>query len=524
VLQRRGHRQGPNEAPRASIEYGAAIARGPAVTQELVRSGVPGLDYLLGGGFPARRIYLVHGPTGSGKTTLGTQFAMEGLRAKETTLYVTLAESHEEMRQVAESHGWDLAGLTLFAPQEAAADDVFKDQYTLFHPGEVELTDLITKIIDEIRELKPVRVVIDSLADIRLLARDPLMLLRQMRLLRTTLTEMHCTVLLLNNRLTDQDRSGSLETFAHGIIELEYSNRLYGAMRRCISIIKLRGAHHISGQHDARLTTGGLTVYPRLIPEKPDCDEEDMDIEELISSGSPELDRLCGGGLEPGSSTMIIGSAGTGKSTVAAQFTLAAAERGECSSLFLFDETERSCRLRWDGMNMPLNGYVEQGVIETCPVDPTEISPGEFCHRVRTSVERRKTRIVVIDSLSGYMQVMPESRFMEVHLFELLKYLNSKGVLSILIVTQHGILGSALESPIDVSYLIDTILLMRYFEADGEVHKAISVVKKRLGQHERTIRECQLGSRGLKVGEPLDKFHGVLTGIPAYRGDAHQLL
>ena len=487
--------------------------------QELVKSGVPGLDYLLGGGFPARRIYLVHGPTGSGKTTLGMQFALEGVSAKETTLYVTLAESHEEMMLVAESHGWDMGGFVLFAPHTPDGD-IPGDQYTLFHPGEVELTDLITKIIAEIRVKKPARVVIDSLADIRLLARDPLILLRQMRLLRATLTELHCTVLLLNNRLTNGDRSGSLETFAHGIIELDYSNSLYGEMRRCVSITKLRGARHVTGRHDARLTTGGLVVYPRLVPETPPRDLGDA----LIASGSAELDRLCGGGLEIGSSAMLIGSAGTGKSTVAAQFALAAAGRGERSSMFLFDETERSCRLRWKGMNMPLNGYVDEGVIETCNVDPTEVSPGEFCHMVRTSVENRDTSIVIIDSLSGYMQVMPESRFMEVHLFELLKYLNARGILSILIVTQHGILGSALESPIDVSYLIDTILLMRFFEAGGEVHKAISVVKKRLGQHERTIRECQIGPHGLRIGEPLKNFHGVLTGIPAFRGESQQLL
>jgi circadian clock protein KaiC len=491
------------------------------VPHDLVRSGVPGLDYLLRGGFPARRIYLVHGPTGSGKTTLGTQFAMEGVRAKETSLYITLAESQEEMLQVAESHGWDIGGLRLFVPQAAENGDAIKDQYTLFHPGEVELTDLITKIVDEIRDVKPARVVIDSLADIRLLARDPLILLRQMRLLRKTLTELHCTVLLLDNGVAGGDRSGSLESFAHGIIELGYSDRLYGAMRRCISIIKLRGAPHLSGRHDARLTTGGLSVFPRLIVEKVDGDKENA---ALISSGSAELDRLCGGGLEAGSSAMIIGSAGTGKSTIAAQYALAAAQRGECSAMFLFDETEHSCRTRWDGMKMPLNGYVDQGVIETCTVDPTEMSPGEFCHMVRASVEKRDTRVVIIDSLSGYMQVMPESRFMEVHLFELLKYLNACGVLSILIVTQHGILESALESPIDVSYLIDTILLMRYFEANGEVHKAISVVKKRLGGHERTIREFQVGSQGLRVGEPLKKFHGVLTGIPAFRGEAQQLL
>ena len=486
--------------------------------QELVSSGIPGLDYLLGGGFPARRMYLVHGPTGSGKTTLALQFAMEGVRASEKTLYVTLAETHEEMQQVAESHGWDLSGVRLFAPQ-TGEKDLPRDQYTLFHPGEVELTDLINKIIEEIRDTKPARVIIDSLADIRLLARDPLILLRQMRLLRSTLADVNCTVLLLNN-LKSNDRSGSLETFAHGIIELEYSDNLYGATRRCISIIKVRGTRYVSGRHDAKITTGGLMVYPRLVPEASFVPVETS----LISSGSEELDHLCGGGLESGSSAMLIGSAGTGKSTVAAQFALAAAERGESTSMFLFDETDRSCRLRWEGLNMPLMQYVEQGLIQTCTVDPTDVSPGEFCHIVRTSVEQNNTRVVVIDSLSGYMQVMPQSRFMEVHLFELLKYLNSRNVLSILIVTQHGILGSALESPIDVSYLIDTILLMRFFEANGEVHKAISIVKKRLGKHEFSIRECHIGPHGLRIGEPLQKFHGVLSGIPIYRGETGQLL
>jgi circadian clock protein KaiC len=489
------------------------------VPQPLVSSGITGLDYLLGGGFPARHIYLVHGPTGSGKTTLGVQFAMEGARARERTLYVTLAESHEEMRQVAESHGWDIGGVELYAPQTGDGG-LPQDQYTLFHPGEVELTDLISKIIGKIRESEPARVVIDSLADIRLLARDPLILLRQMRLLRETLAETHCTVLLLNNLQREQDHSGSLETFAHGVLELEYSDSLYGAMRRCISIIKLRGVNFVSGRHDAKIATGGLMVYPRLIPDATNWDDKAP----LIQSGSEELDQLCGGGLETGSSAMLIGSAGTGKSTVAAQFALAAAQRGESTSMFLFDETDRSCRLRWEGMNMPVMQYVEQGLIHTRTIDPTDVSPGEFCHLVRTAVESRDTRIVVIDSLSGYMQVMPQSRFMEVHLFELLKYLNSRNVLSILIVTQHGILGSALESPIDVSYLIDTILLMRFFEAEGEVHKAISVVKKRLGQHERTIRECYIGAHGLRIGEPLRKFHGVLTGIPAFRGETQHLL
>jgi len=488
--------------------------------QELVSSGVPGLDYLLGGGFPARRIYLVHGPTGSGKTTLGLQFALGGVRAEQSTLYVTLAETHEEMLQVAESHGWVLDGIVMFAPQSSVNAEESNDQYTLFHPGEVELTDLISKIIGAIRQAKPARVVVDSLADIRLLARDPLILLRQMRLLRAVLTEINCTVLLLNNLLTGRDQPDHLETFAHGIILLEYSDSQYGAVRRCIAVNKLRGANPVSGRHDAKLTTGGLVVFPRLLADTGDAERGFH----LIKSGLPELDVLCGGGLESGSSTMIIGSAGTGKSTIAAQFALAAAKCGESTSMFLFDETDRSCRMRWHGMNMPLSDYVEKDLIQTVTVDPTSVSPGEFCHMVRVSVEDRDARIIVIDSLSGYMQVMPESRFMEVHLFELLKYLAARNVLSLLIVTQHGILGSDLESPVDVSYLIDTILLMRFFEAAGEVRKAISVVKKRLGQHERSIRECHIGSDGLRIGEPLRKFHGVLTGVPAFRGHETQLL
>ena len=491
-------------------------------SDNLVRSGVPGLDYLLDGGFPACRIYLVHGPTGSGKTTLGMQFAMEGARAKASTLYVTLAESHEELQQIAESHRWNIDGVTLFAPRASRDEnDLPKDQYTLFHPGEVELTDLIAEVTEQIETAKPSRVVIDSLAEIRLLARDPLILLRQMRLLRAALTDMQCTVLLLNNHETGGAGSGSLQTFAHGIIALDYDDGRYGTSRRCISVVKLRGANPVSGRHDIRLAMGGLTVFPRLVANRFAAAPSEP---ALVGSGSPELDRLCGGGLEQGSSAMIIGPAGSGKSTVAAQYALAAAGRGERVSMFVFDETERSCRLRWQGMNMPVGQHVDEGTVEICPIDPTSLSPGEFCHMVRVSVEDRGSGLVIIDSLSGYMQVMPESRFMEVHLFELLKYLNAHDVLSILIVTQHGILGSALESPIDVSYLIDTILLMRFFEAFGEVHKAISVVKKRMGKHEKAIRECHIGSQGLHVGEPLREFQGVLSGIPSFLGQARQLL
>ncbi len=490
------------------------------MTAKVARSGLPGLDYLLDGGLPARRIYLVNGPTGSGKTTLGMQFAMEGLRSRENVLYITLAESPGELKQVAASHGWDVDGVSLFAPHTATDDRFSEEQYTLFHPGEVELTELISQVIARIEQERPARVVIDSVAEIRLLARDPLILLRQMRMLRLALVEAQSTVLLLDNRLTGDGASNSLQTFAHGIVELDQSTARYGDARRSVSITKLRGANPVTGRHDMSLAPGGLTVFPRLSGSGP----VDLADREPVSSGSEELDRLCGGGLESGSSTMIIGPAGTGKSTVAAQYALAAAERGEPSTMYLFDETERSCRLRWRSMNMPLERHMAEGTVELVHVDPTTLSPGEFSHAVRKSVEDHGSRLVIIDSLSGYMQVMPEMRFMDVHLFELVKYLNARDVLSLLVVTQHGILGSSLETPIDVSYLIDTIVLLRFFEARGEVRKAISIVKKRLGTHERTIRECQLGKHGLRIGAPLEDFHGVLSGIPSYTGEGGELL
>lgn len=485
----------------------------------LAKSGVPGLDHLIGGGFPAGRIYLVNGRTGSGKTTLGTQFALAGASAGEVTLYVALAETPAEMSQIAATHGWNLEDITIFAPQTTELGSKGESDYTLFHPGEVELTGLVTRIIDRVRHEKPARVVIDSVSEIRVLARDPLLLLRQMRKLRSALVESGCTGLLLENPHSRGSQSTTLETFAHGIVELDYDLSRYGLSRRRIAVQKLRGVASISGQHDIKLATGGMQVFPRLQAARDGpCETY------TLKSGSEELDALCGGGLPSGSSAMIIGPAGTGKSTVAAQFALAAARRGQKSSLFVFDETEDSCRTRWRSMNMPVGDYVDEGLIHVRTVDPTELSPGEFCHKIRQAVEENRSHLVAIDSLSGYMQVVPEPAFMDVHLFELLKYLNAKNVLSLLIVTQHGILGEALDSPIDVSYLIDTILLLRFFEMHGEVRKAISVVKKRHGRHEPTIRECHLGDHGLRVGQPLRDFQGVLSGIPTFVGERRQLM
>lgn len=489
------------------------------MTHELASSGVPGLDHLLAGGFPSRRMYLLHGPSGSGKTTLAMQFAMQGVKAGETTLFVALAETHEELLQIAESHGWDIGGVSIFSPSSVADDGSAADQYTLFHPGEVELSGLVSQITERIKKDKPARVVIDSMAEIRLLARDPLILIRQLRIMRMALTGTNCTVLLLENPSGGENASSSLQTFAHGIIELDRDTSEYGTVRRGVTVLKLRGANIVSGRHDMKLATGGITVYPRLAP-----DPEPAQTFQTLRSGSVELDRLCGGGLETGSSAAIIGPAGTGKSTVAAQYALTAAEQGVRSVFFLFDETEHACRKRWAGLNIPLAKHVDNGTIDVHTIDPTTLSPGEFCHRVRRHVEKEGARLVVIDSLSGYMQVRSDKGFMQVHLYELLQFLNARDVLSLLVVTQHGVLGTALESPIDVSYLIDTILLLRFFEAQGEVRKAVSLVKKRLGAHERTIRECRLGPRGVQVGEPLKQFQGVLTGNPTFRGPEGQLI
>ena len=488
------------------------------MANELAKSGVPGLDRLMDGGFPKGHIYIALGRTGSGKTTLGMQFALEGARVGEKTLYVALAETTAEISKIAASHEWGLEGIDLFAPHTAEFESEGESDYTLFHPGEVELAGLVTSIIERIKADGPSRIVIDSVSEIRVLARDPLMLLRQMRKLRSALMESGCTGLLLEHSHSTGG-PGTLETFAHGIVELEFDTSHYGLSRRRVAIQKLRGVDCVSGWHDFKLSTGGMTVFPRLVAVREAAYEPTV-----FESGSTELDMLCGGGLHSGSSTMIVGPAGTGKSTVATLYALAAARRGQRSSLFVFDETEDACRSRWGSMNIPIGEFMDKGLIHVQTADPTEVSPGEFCHNVRRSVEHDDSRLIVIDSLSGYMQVLPERYFMEVHLFELLKYLGSMNVLSLLIVTQHGILGDSLESPIDVSYLIDTVMLLRYFEMQGKVRKAISIVKKRHGSHESTIREAHLGDGGLTVGQPLHDFQGVLSGTPTFVGKQQALM
>lgn len=476
-------------------------------------TGISGLDDILGGGFPKTRLYLVEGDPGSGKTTLALQFLLEGLRLGESGLYVTLSETKDELVAVAASHGWSLDKVTiheLALPEEKLTPG---GHYTFFHPSEVELGGTTKSILAEVERVKPVRVVFDSLSEMRLLARDPLKYRRQILGLKQFFIGRNCTVLLLDDR-TSTDGDLQLQSLAHGVIMLEQLSPLYGAERRRMRVIKMRGVHFRGGYHDFTIEKGGLRVYPRLIAaEHTEHGGMKSYARSQISSGLQGLDQLLGGGLTYGTSTLIIGPAGSGKSALTIQHACAAAARGEKSAFFVFDEGLTTLLERSEALGSPLPEFVRNGMISLLQIDPAERSPGEFVNMVRHAVEDG-ARIVVIDSLNGYINAMPEEKFLVIQMHELLSYLNQKSVVSLLVVAQHGMVGSSMEAPVDISYLADTVILLRYYEALGHVKKAISVVKRRNGSHESTIRDYRISADGLEVGEPLKNFQGVLTGVP----------
>jgi circadian clock protein KaiC len=477
----------------------------------IATSGAPGLDDVLAGGFARRRVYLVEGVPGSGKTTLGVQFLMEGVRRGEPVLYVTLSESEEEIQATAKSHGWSLEGVTIrevVASEQTLASD---EQYTMFHPAEVELSETTKSILEDVDRIKPRRVVFDSLSELRLLAGTPLRYRRQILALKQFFASRDATVLLLDD-LTATDRDLQVQSIAHGVLSLEQTSHDYGTMRRRMRVIKYRGHDFRGGYHDYVIERGGLRLYPRLVAA-----EHRGDVPQgKASSDLAELDSLLGGGLEYGTSTLIVGAAGTGKSTVAAQFAYAAAKRGQHASMFIFDESPITLLSRTRELGIDLDKYVKNDAIRIQAVDPAELSPGEFIHAIRTSVEQEKASVVVIDSLNGYLNAMPGERFLVIQLHELLMYLGHCGVATLLIGAHQGLIGSAMNTPVDASYLADAVILLRYFESRGEVRQAISVVKKRGSQHERTIREFGMNGGKLEIGEPLRHFHGVLTGTPVY--------
>jgi circadian clock protein KaiC len=472
-------------------------------------TGIEGLDDILRGGWTPGRVYLIEGVPGSGKTTLALQFLLEGVRRGEPVLYVTLSETEEELRAVGASHGWSFAGLTIreVAPSEQSLRT--EDQYTMFHPAEVELSETAQAILNDVETIRPARVVFDSLSELRLVAGNPLRYRRQILALKQFFARTTCTVLLLDD-LTSATPDLQLQSVAHGVVRLEQLNPEYGAERRRLSVVKLRGVDFRGGYHDYIIARGGLQVFPRLVAGE----HHPSTAAARLSSGIAALDDLLGGGVEHGTSTLLVGPAGSGKSSIATQFVVSAAERGLRSALFIFDESLNILLTRSAGLGMNLKVHLDARRVTVQQVDPAELAPGEFAHAVRRAVEVDQARIVVIDSLNGYLNAMPEERFLAIQLHELLTYLGQNGVATILIGAHQGLVGAQMTTPVDASYLADAVVLLRYFELQGEVRQAISVVKKRGGRHERSIREFRMEDGRLSVGEPLRGFRGVLTGVP----------
>lgn len=474
----------------------------------LASTGIAGLDDVLGGGLTPNRLYLLEGMPGSGKTTLAFQFLMEGVRRGESVLYVTLSETEEETRAVALTHGWSFEGIDvreLVPTPESLEPD---EQYTMFHPSEVELGDTTQRILDDVERIKPTRLVFDSLSELRLLAGSPLRYRRQVLALKQYFAGRQCTVILLDD-LTAGGHDLQVQSIAHGVILLEQNTPDYGKQRRRLSVLKYRGKDFRGGFHDYIIRRGGLDVFPRLVAAEHKLEHAG----ERLASELPELDRLLGGGLDRGTSTLITGPAGTGKSSIAALFAHAAAQGGERAALFIFDESERTLVSRMGALGVDLASHVEEGRILIRQVDPAEMSPGEFSNSIRVAVSDHKCSVVIIDSLNGYLHSMPNERFLVIQLHEILTYLGQQGVVTILINAQLGLIGP-MQSQVEASYLADTVMLTRYFELDGEVRMAVSVVKKRGSAHERSIRELKLDAGHISVGEPLRGYQGVLTGIP----------
>jgi circadian clock protein KaiC len=481
-------------------------------------TGVSGLDHILSGGLTPDRLYLIEGVPGSGKTTLALQFLLEGVRRGEPVLYVTLSETKEELVAVAASHGWSTKDITvreLVPSEDSLRPD---DQYTMFHPSEVELSETTKTILLDVERIKPSRVIFDSLSELRLLAGNPLRYRRQILALKQFFSGRKSTVLLLDD-MTSTSHDLQVQSVAHGVVRLEQLYPEYGGERRRLSVLKYRGVKFRGGYHDYVIRRGGLEVYPRLVASE----HRSLPSPDKLASGLAELDALLGGGIEHGTSTLIVGAAGTGKSSLAAQFVSAAAARGQSAALFIFDESLNTLLSRTAGLGIDLRKHLDSGRVVVHQVDPANLSPGEFAHAIRRAVERDSASVVVIDSLNGYLNAMPGEKFLIIQLHEILTYLGQAGVATLVIGAHQGLIGAQMITPVDASYLADAVILMRYFEAKGEVRQAISVIKKRGGAHERTIREFRMANGRITVGEPLRDFRGILTGVPIFEGRSDTL-
>ena len=477
-----------------------------------ISTGSVGLDNILGGGFDGNRLYLYEGRPGTGKTTIALQFLLEGIRQGERVLYITLSETQQELRLVAQRHGWTLDGIDIFelVPPETTLDP--DRELTVFHPAEMELSETTKLVFEHVQRINPSRVIVDSLSELRLLAQSSLRYRRQVLALKHFFASRKCTVIMLDDLTSKQDDL-QLHSISHGVVLLEQLAIEYGSERRRLRVIKMRGISFRGGYHDFTIEKGGLAIYPRLVA----AEHHRTFTSDFTPSGNPEVDQLLGGGLERGTNALLIGSAGVGKSSLALTYAIAAAERGEHAVFFAFDEGRGTVEARARTLGLPLQQHLEFGLIRFQQIDPAELSPGEFAANVISSVEVDNARIVVIDSLNGYLNAMPDERFLILQMHELLSYLAQQGVLTILILAQHGLVGP-METPLDISYLSDAVLLLRYFEIAGNVRRALSVVKKRSGDHEHTIREFRLTKSGIRLGPPLTAFSGIFSGTPQFVG------
>ncbi len=473
-------------------------------------TSIKGLDAILAGGLPSGELHLIQGDTGTGKTTIGLQFLLEGVVRGEKVLFLSFAQTEATLRRIAASHGWPLDGVDI---QELTGSQAVHDkaEQTLFHTADVELGETTQSIFASIERQQPNRIVFDSVTSLRLLAGDGLRYRRQLLTVRQFFAERApSTVLFLDSESPD----GALEDTMFGVIRLERQVPEYGDVRRRLSIAKMRGMAFNGGYHNFRIRTGGLDVFPRIQPHEVGKPASTS----VVSSGAAGLDSLLGGGLEEGTACLIIGPTGTGKTSVSTLYAYQAAKQGKRTALFCFDERPETLLIRSKGLGMNLRESVASGLISIKPISTAELSPGEFSQLVRNAVEQEQAKIVVMDSLTGYFHAMPQEEALVAQMHDLLAFLSNSGVLSILIVSQHGLIGQGVQGPLDVSYMADTVVLLRHFEAAGAVRKAISVIKKRSGAHETTIRELKLASGGISVGGPIKDFSGVLSGMPVFQG------